>query len=191
MSSDTAICNIALDILGTDPITDLSDDSKSGRLCKRNFAFIRDATLRAYPWNCARGRELVAALVNAPTFGFAYQYQQPTDCLRVWRLTDQMESSGVKWRAEGRKILTDQGSPLPVHYIRAIADAAEFDPLLIQAIAARLAATIGFAVTGLPGAVNNARGLYADALIEAKKIAAQEQGVPDEFSAPDWIESRG
>lgn len=191
MTSDTDICNIALDILGADPITSLEDDGKSGRLCKRNFALVRDAVLRAYPWNCARERTTLPALATAPAFGFAFAYQQPSDCLRVWRLTDAIEQGGIKWRAESRKILTDVGAPLPIHYIRAITDASQFDPILVQAIAARLASTIGFALTGLTAAVSNAAGLYTGSKLEAQKIDAQEQGTPDELSAPDWIESRG
>jgi hypothetical protein len=83
-----SLCNTALDLLGSDTITSLADDSKPARLCARNIGRVRDAVLRAYPWNCAIARASLAALAGAPAWGFAAHYQlpegpDPAYCLRV------------------------------------------------------------------------------------------------------------
>lgn len=180
----TAICNRALDLLGADPILSLDDPSKSGRLCARNFAAARDAVLRAYPWNGAIRRARLPALVESPAWGFAAQYQLPGDCLRVLRLNDDGETP---WRIEGRRILTDAGAPLDVLYVARI-EAIE-DPLLAEAIAARLATDIGYALTGNASGQQAAWQLYTAKLAEARAIDAQE-GTPDAFTADQWLEAR-
>lgn len=187
--SVVAICNRALDTLGADPITSLEDTSKAARLCQRNYEISRDAVLRAYPWNCAMGRASLAALTDTPAFGFAYYYQVPDDFLRLWRLQDEDEGV-VKWRLEGRRIATDQAAPLLIVYAQVVTDPAQFDALLVDALAARLAADIAFSLVGSQQAQAQAWDVYRAKLAEARQIDAQEQGVPDEFTAPDWIESR-
>lgn len=187
--SVVSICNRALDTLGADPITSLEDTSKAARLCARNFTISRDAVLRAYPWNCAMARASLAALTDTPTFGFAYYYQVPDDFLRLWRLQDEDEGL-VKWRLEGRRIATDQAAPLLIVYAQVVEDPAQFDALLVDALAARMAADIAYSLVGSQQAQAAAWDVYRAKLTEARQIDAQEQGVPDEFSAPDWIESR-
>jgi hypothetical protein len=49
-TSVVSICNTALDLLGSDSITSLADDSKAARFCARNYERVRDAVLRAYPF---------------------------------------------------------------------------------------------------------------------------------------------
>lgn len=187
--SVVSICNRALDLLGADPITALTDSSKAARLCNRNYESVRDAVLRAYPWNCAMSRAALAALTDTPAFDYAYQYQAPADFLRMWRINDDDEGL-VKWRLEGRKILTDQAAPLYIVYIKQVADPAELDALCADVIAARLAAEIAYSLTGSASVKQEAMQGYRDKLGEARKVDAQEIGTPEEFTAPDWIESR-
>ena len=47
------ICNNALVDLGEEPITSLADNTKAARLCNQRWPAVRDAVLRAHPWNCA------------------------------------------------------------------------------------------------------------------------------------------
>lgn len=187
--SVVSICNRALDMLGADPITALTDTSKSARLCNRNYEPVRDAVLRAYPWNSAMARASLAASADTPEFDYAYQYEAPADFLRMWRINEDDEGL-VKWRLEGRKILTDQPAPLYIVYVKQITDPAEFDPLLADAISARLAAEIAYSLTGSASVKQEAENSYLRRLAEARKVDAQEIGIPDELTAPDWIESR-
>ena len=70
MPSVVDICNEAMDLLGTATIISLTQNSKEARLCNRRFDTVRDAVLRAHPWNCAIVRQQLAKNTTAPAFGF-------------------------------------------------------------------------------------------------------------------------
>lgn len=184
--SVVSICNRALDLLGADPITSLADGNRSARLCERHFEPARDAVLRAYPWNGAMRRASLAALAEAPAWGFSRQYQLPADCLRLWQVED---DGTIRWRIEGRRVLTDAGAPLKIQYIAQISDPTEFDALLADALSARLAADLAYALTGSSSLQEFAWRIWQSKLSEARMVDAQE-GTPEEFSAPHWVESR-
>lgn len=187
--SETAIVNRALDLLGADAITSLDDDVKSARVMKRAYAPVRDAVLRAYPWNCAMTRAALAADAAAPAWGYAYRYAWPSDCLRLWQVLGEVEGTATPYKIEGRYILTDDAAPLYVIYLKQLTDTAQFDPLLAEAISGRLAAECAYTFTGSSAAQDTAWKFYRDKIQEAWETDAQE-GTPDEFTANQWLESR-
>lgn len=195
MISDVAICNQALDILGVDPITSLDDDTKAARLMLRSYESERDATIRAYPWNFATKRAALALLSTAPAWGFANQYAlpegpDPAYCLRALYVEGELDGNSSPWKIEGRAWLTDAGPPLNVLYLARITDPTLFDPLFVQALAARLAAKFAYALTESATLPERIRGHYRDLLIEARRIDAQE-GTADLFEIFGWNEARG
>ena len=185
MTSVVEIGNIALINLGEDTITSLDDDVKAARLINRRFAPIRDAVLRAHPWNCAMARAQIASTDPAPLWGPAACYQLPTDCLRVLRLEDRTDA----WKVEGRKIVTNAAAPLNILYAKQVNDPNEFDPLLIEAIAARLAADLAHPITQSTTLIQVMWDLYRQKLIEARGVDGQE-GTGDEVLADTWLASR-
>ena len=80
-------------------------------------------------------RASLAKRTTSPVFGYDDEYQLPTDCLRVVEVPE----SRLPWVVEGRKLLSDEGAPLNIRYIRREEDPNQYDPLLFSAIAARLA----------------------------------------------------
>ena len=183
--TEIEICNRALDHLGADSISSLVEGTKAANLCARNYPIARDAVLRASPWNTAMRRAALPALTTAPAWGFAYQYQVPADCLTVTRLEDE----DAIFRVEGRQILTDEGAPLNILYIARITDTAQFDPALCEAIAARLASDIAYAVTGSATMTQTMLEVYERVLREARGVDAQE-GTPETFDTDEWLRSR-
>lgn len=183
-ASATAICNNALLLLGNNPITSLSEQSKAARLCSQFYQQTIDATLRAYTWNKATARsEPLAAELSGPSFGFAFKYPLPPDCLRVLG----MSNEGYKFKIEGDYILTDV-SECKISYIKRIA-AASMDPLMIDAASARLAATIAFPLSNSVSAADAMWTLYKDKLDEAQTIDAFEGSAP-QMESNDWVNSR-
>ena len=67
MASEVQICNLALAKIGDQQITSLTENSKAGRLCNLVYEPLRDATLRAHPWNFAITRETLALHSVAPS----------------------------------------------------------------------------------------------------------------------------
>lgn len=190
------ICNLALAALGNFSIISLEEASSAAQACRTWYEPSRDATLRAYPWNCATSREALAASTTAPAWGYANRYPLPVACLRVLQIENELLSDAQRgdrtglWKIEKRAIVTDLGAPLKIVYIERIADPALFDPLLVEVLAARLAASIAYRVTGAQSAVEGALKAYRDKLAEARTIDAQE-GSPDGFAIePDWVTVR-
>lgn len=191
MTSVVSIANRALDLLGADPIASLDDGSKPARLAARNFAPVRDAVLRSYPWNAASRRAVLPALAAAPAWGFARQFQlpegpEPPHCLRVWAVEG---GDRQPFRIEGRRLLTDAEAPLRLSYIARIEDPAAFDALLAEAIAARLAVYLAANLTESGSRVEAMTAYWRATLAEARQADAQE-GSPGTIGGGDWLEAR-
>lgn len=188
MASETGIFNAALIEMGSDVVIDPMEDSEQARTLSVRWPGVRDATLRAHPWNFALERAQLAALAQAPVWGFANQYQLPADpfCLRVLKVKD---SEDIDWKVEGRKIKTDLGAPLNILYIKRVTDPNEYDALFIEAAAARLAAATAFRIMQSRTAAKDLWELYRDKLREAREIDAHE-GTPDDFGDSDFLVAR-
>lgn len=187
--SDVEICNRALDLLGAQRINALDENNVPSRLCARNYGPSRDAVLRDYPWNEATARAVLAADATPPAWGFRYAYTLPGDCLRVITIDGELRGSG-SWRVEGGKIVTDMAAPLRVRYIRRLTDPGLIGPLLADAIAARLAASIAFAVTNNASQAGQMQSLAEQAIRRARHIDAIEQSQDEQVTADDWTTAR-
>lgn len=197
MPSVVDICNEAMDLLGAATITSLTENSKEARLCNRKFDTVRDAVLRAHPWNCAISRTELAADSTAPAFGFTYKYPLPTDpyCLRVlsfWNSNVNNElaayDSNVMFKIEGRNVLSNEGT-CNIIYISRVTDTEQFDTLLSAAIAHRLAADTAYAITGSNSVSQQMFALYESRLKEAKGVDSME-GYPEQPVADYFIDIR-
>ena len=185
--SEVAICNMALAEIGRGSmITSMDEASQAARACKLRYPYARDAVLRSYDWNFAAKRAELAANATAPAFEFARAFDLPNDCLIVRSI---YEGESVKWVVENRQILTDMGDPIYIKFTRLITDTARFDPLFVEALAARVASDIA---VQLSESVSRAQGLwqvYQAKLAEAKRRDAQE-GQPDNMPQGSWVSSR-
>lgn len=186
MASEVQIANIALSKLGAQPINAFTDDSNSARLANLTFSEIRDTVLRDHPWNCATKRASLAALATAPVWGYARQFQLPTDCLRV---LGPENPNREPWKVEGRKILTDLAAPLNILYIAQVTDPNEFDALFREALSARLAMEWAEPVSGNTTLQAQMAQLYAAKLRDARGVDGQE-GSPDALDIFEWVEAR-
>lgn len=114
-SSPVEICNSALLKLGAERINALSENNKRARLCNERFDALRKEVLRAHPWNFAIRRANLARLSTTPEYEYNFEYQLPTDCLRVLETEadkdnpsgDILGNSYTKYKIEGRKLLTN------------------------------------------------------------------------------------
>ena len=71
MASVVGICNIALNNIGDEKISSLSDNNDRARACDLRYEDVRDAVLRAHPWNCATTRVELAQSTDTPVWGSA------------------------------------------------------------------------------------------------------------------------
>jgi hypothetical protein len=188
MPSVVSICNQALFNLGDEAITSMTQNTRAARLCNGRYESVRNATLRAYPWNCVADRRSLAQMETDPSWGYDHQYAWPADCLRVLEAKDSA-GADITWKSEGRKILTDSDSCY-IRYIRREEDPNQYDALLCEAIAARLAAEIAYPLTGSRSLAETMWGLYDAKKREAENIDAQEGTPEPAFDDDAWLEAR-
>lgn len=184
MPSVVDICNRALILIGADTIMSLTEDTEVARYCNAVYEQIRDEVLRAHVWNCCLARASLPRLSESPAWGYSYQYQLPSDCLRVVRFED----LDTDYKIEGRKLLTNASSA-KILYIKRETDPNQYDPLLIGCIAARLAAELAYPIANSADLAKQMWALYERKLAEAKAVDGGE-GKPEEFEVDEWLESR-
>lgn len=175
MTSNVDICNSALNMIGASNIISLTEDSKAARICNQRYEFVRDAVFRAHPWNALIRRVELAADEDTPEFEFEAFHTLPSNpyCLRVLR----PEDPDTVFRVEGRKIASST-TPFKMIYVARITDPNEYDMLLIESIAARLAADISYALVNSATLSQTMLGVYEAKLSEARFVDATE-GTPD------------
>ena len=139
MANQVDICNLALGLIGAEPIGAVSESVP----CGTNWENAVKATLQAFDWSFARKRAELSRSATSPAFGYAYAYPLPSDCLEPIIVN---QSTGTKWIIEGDDLLTDE-EEIELVYTAYITDEGAFPPLFVDALATRLAADIAPAVT--------------------------------------------
>ena len=185
MTSVVDICNRALsNKLGGSRITSLNDDSKGAKECSLAYEYVRDFVLRAHVWNCTVKRAVLSPLSSIPEYEHAYEYQLPSDCIRILSV-----DTDYDWQVEGRKILTDEGTVLNIRYQVRETDPAQYDSMLVEAITCRLAYDICESITQSTSKKTELERDFKRVLIEAKAMDAQE-GSYSTFKEDDWVTVR-
>jgi len=67
---------------------------------------------------------------RSPAFEFSYLYDLPSDCLRVWKIDDEL--ANPSWKVEGGQILSDNSS-IEIRYLKDSTDYTLMDPLFYEA----------------------------------------------------------
>lgn len=190
MPSVVDVCNKALDKLGQGSITSLEDSNKSARLCSRNWPLVRDAVLRAHPWNFAITRDVLAPIDLTPTetakqWGFTSKFAVPVDLVRLVEVRD---LSTAEYQVEGRYILAN-ATVLYIRYVKREEDPNKYDSQFVDAAAAYLAFEMCESITQSNTKKNALWEEYKDRLMDAKGIDGQENP-PAVFEEDEWISVR-
>lgn len=182
--SNVQIANMALSLLGDEAILSLTEDTNRARVMNLWFEIARDTVLQKHLWNEASARQQLSLDAAVPAFGFARQFQLPSDFLRAVQLNDGKEP----FRIEGKKLLSDT-SVAKLRYIKKVTDPNEFGPMLVQAIAAYLAWVTAIQITGSASLAEQMKQDYEDTLQAARGVDAQ-QGPVEVLEADTWTDAR-
>lgn len=192
MASQVEICNRAAIKLGSDTITSLDDNNKIARTLKALWDTVRRSELKKRYWNFSITRASLAALGSPPDWGFASQYQLPSDYLQLMQvndifianeLVDYRQADDSAWAIEGQTILCDFGSPLKIRYIRDITDTGLFHALFVEVMASRLAYEACYTINQSGSGQERALMDYKESLKAASTSNAIErppQGIMDD-----------
>jgi hypothetical protein len=186
------VANMALGILVEAPIDTLDDDTKAARLLNLHYETTRQSELMKNPWAFAIFRAELDAALDAPTSDiYGYGYEVPTDALRVLPLTDTGEAEGARipFKLEGGLILTNYSAPRLVRYIGNMTEPDDWDPLFVEALAARLAMKIARPLTNKPSVLQGAQLVYNEAISEARRVNSIVSS--SVYASKSWAAERG
>jgi|TARA_R110000803_G_scaffold209619_1_gene279634 hypothetical protein len=183
-TSVVQIVNNALVKIGANAILTLTEDSEAARAANLIYEQIRDACIRDHVWNFAVNRVELGQISTAPAFEFSYQYNLPSDCLRVLR----MEDISMFYKIEGGKLLTDEGTA-KILYLARVEDVNLFDAMFVEAFSARLAAELSITLSESNTLYSNMMEMYKRKISDARSMDAQESG-DLEIVADTWLDSR-
>ncbi len=159
MPSVVGICNLALNRIGDDYITDLTEGTKQATTCNVIYEPIRDGLIAAHGWNFAFKRAVLARLATTPAFGYDFEYQLPSDLLRIWEVAD----SKSDFEREGRKLLINDTS-VNLRYIFRVTDPGAFSPSFIESLSLAIAAQLAERLA-------KSRALKVDLLTELEQVS--------------------
>jgi len=189
MAAEVDICNRALQKLGAQLLTSLSDDSRNARSCNAAYSTVRDEELAANPWSFAIKRASIAADAVLPTWGRTYSYTLPADFLRLLPRYPEDDPDAVDWIIEGSKILTDDSAPLQIRYIAQITDTTAMPSLFREVLAAKLAVELCEDLTQSNSNKQFLLAEYEQAVRRAKMLNAIQK-VPQAAFESSWISER-
>ena len=166
-TSWTSLNNQALAMLGADQISNIDTDTTDNAIkCRAVYESVRDELLRSHVWNFAIAWASVAALAADPDNpNFEYNYTLPTApyCLRVLEIED-----NYPFAIEGRKLLTDQSSPINIKYISRVSNAATLDVSFVSAYTILLAIRLCLSITTSRTLKEDLKTDFALAILEAQ-----------------------
>lgn len=171
MSSQIAICNMALILMGARPLLSLDEETKSKRTLLALWDTTRDEVLRDHPWNFAAKRVALGELAVAPVFGFAHAFALPADYIRLQEVGE--PGDNIIYEIEGRTLVTDESS-VYLKYTSRVEDTTLFDAKFAVALAAKLASYSAFTITASTGMVRAMTAAYDSILTGATGADGQE-----------------
>jgi hypothetical protein len=174
--SEVDICNLALGMLGAEPIAALEDDNN----CANQYPICRDACLEDVDWTFATSRfTLSSPSTTAPNFGFSNAFLIPSNVLRVI----EVNGNEYPWQKEGDYIVTDE-AVCEVRAIIRITNVRMYPGSFVQMLAARMASVLAIPITNSKGMVDASLTLY-DRLKNEAKTNDGRQGSNAQFVRRD------
>ncbi len=134
------IINRALQLLGSQQISSLSENTRGAKEMLRAYDSIFLAALRENTWNFSIKRASIAADATAPIFGKRRYFPLPGDYLMLAPEEPTYCSPRNRdWNIEGSNVVSSDDSPLLVRYISSNITESAFDVLFAEAFAHMLA----------------------------------------------------
>lgn len=186
--TEVSICNEALIALGEKTIASLTEESKAARLCNIKYERVRDDVLIDHIWGFAQQRAVLEVSDETPEWtedSMTVMYDRPTDCLKINFVS--IESAIVK--IEGDKILSDT-SGLKIKYTESVTDTTKFFPKFIEALVAKLAAEMAFALTASRTLMTDLFAIYYEKKLPQAMALDSQQGTPQGAKQDDILLSR-
>lgn len=190
--SQTALINRAAALVGsTKKIADIDEATSLASIAKAIWPGAVENVLSEHPWKPAVKRKLLNRLVTTPEFGYAYQFQIPSDCLR-WLPPSSEDPDYFEGVQEGDLILTNSEGPLPFRYIWLNEQLAKWTPAMVEALVRRLAEDFAEPLTALAGVGDRAAQKADKAMRQGRRqngLATGDRNL-NQQSRSSWLAAR-
>lgn len=194
MADKVEIANLALQEMGAEPITSLSDDRKTARVINLRFDSLRDSFLRMHSWNFAKARMKLSRLEDPPAYGFRFAYALPSDWLRTLHVATNASTkpehqvTEPHYKIEGGRLLADHDEIFIV-YVRRVTNTEEWDELAIDAFVLFLASRTARAITQNLDLAQSLADDFRIKLREARFYDATDEPA-QRLESDEWLASR-
>lgn len=181
MSIRIDICNIALNLLATRPLTSIEDDSDTAIAIKTNYYLARDSLLEEADWSFSIRRFIPAMLTDEPSFGPAKAFAIPSDIMRVVTVDYNKDSFGVPWSARALHLnqaewavesgyIVSDSEAIYCRGVRRIEDEGIYSALFATTLAARIAMMACYSITKSNTRFNELSAMYAGLVADAQTM---------------------
>lgn len=193
MSVSTAVvtlCNRALDRVGSDHISSLTEDSEAARLVNQNWPDVRDTVLNEHEWAFATVIQSLAVSSDTNDTPYTYRYQLPVDPHPLYYITlvdtNGYEEPDYEYRIMGDALYTDL-QYAQMKYVSRSTDPTNYPHLVKEAMIYLLASRIAWRLTQRPDLEQSLEQKYTGYLLEAIAKDAQSSRNYEEASA-SWVD---
>lgn len=194
--SKVQIANMALFRLGqAQTIAALTEDSTAAQLLNAAYEPAAREVLRDVRPTIAQRTVALALIQEDPNDEWGYEYRWPLNCLTPLRIVDGDRTMAtpvpfaVAGDASGKVIWTDEEDAVLLYVIDLATDPTHYPSELASALAWKLAAEVGLALSREPALAQRAEQKYHKALSIARAAQANEE-VADAPSDASWIRDR-
>lgn len=160
------ICTTASYLVGGEDIASFDEDTRESRIASRIYETTKRQLLQMHPWSFARKRQDLVKTTNTPS-DYAYEYQIPTDCLRVLKKDTPVNNYIIV----GDKLYTDSNT-VELSYLYDVAEV-DLPDYFVRALEYCLAEILAAALAQDESMVQLMNGLKDGAYRTAKLIDSQ------------------
>ena len=191
--TEVALVNMALTMLGQQPISALTDSNNRAVMANARYADVRDTVLRAHPWNCAIKRDTLAKSATAPEWGYSNTFNLPSDFVRIVSIEDPKQQYSIEagnQAGDNDVVLVTDASEMKVRYVYQVTSVSLMDHTLKHAIATRLAAELAMAISGDSGKESFLMEKYQMMLMQAQWEDSSQHNTTETIHGGLWVEAR-
>jgi len=192
-STEENLANMALTMLGQQPISSLTESNNRAVMADARYADIRDSVLRAHPWNCAIKRDSLVKSATSPDWGFTNTFTLPSDFIRLVDIEDPTQKYSIEagnQAGDDSLVLVTDATSMNIRYIYKLTNVGKMDDTLKHAIAVRLAADLALALTGDTGKEQFLIQKYQSVLAQAQWEDSVQHNSTETIHGGLWLEAR-
>ena len=182
MADKLRIINRGLQRIGARRLATLVENTRERQEADAVYDEVVREELRKNFWTFAIELAEITANATAPAFGRSFAYDLPSNFLRLAPQDPYQQLRPTDFQfvndseAGTRQILTDDGGPLQIRYVRDDVTEADFDDLFAAALSARIGLELAEVLTQSSSKLTDLESAYTQYVTDARRVNSIESG---------------